>query len=255
MSLARTAFFSPKMRAIAAGVISSKVKDFADKMQKVQSSAPQIMAAAMQEITPAVRGELARNYASAGLKEKTGALFSAAVTNAQVWLKNGGIKVTMAAGSDDRLYKIGASLNYGAVHAPRMEGDYKDLPTGEMRTTVAGYRTAIGGRAKRTLKEYFFKGRSFSKREKFAAALAAGAKTTRGGWYKAKRISVPNESQVPQRSIRERMIVQAVKGAGGIKLIRPHRFFYFSPSFSARAQGLLLDAVKRQIRARGLGVQ
>lgn len=243
------------MRDIARGILSHHVKSFAEKMNQLQSDAPQIMGAAVEAITPAVRNELARNYAAAGLKEKTGALYSAAVTNARVTLRRGGLSVNMAAGRADKLYMIGASLNYGAVHAPRMAGTYKDLPTGETRMTASGYRTAIGEKAKRTLKNYFFKGQAFSKSQKFAAGLASSVKTARGRFAKAKRIEVPDETQVPKRSVRERMITEAVKNAGGLVLIKPHRFFYMSPSFKARAEELLLAAVKRQIAARGLAVK
>jgi len=153
-------------------MLFNKDKDKLFRLSSVINSIDQrredILFEAINEIRPSVIGLLLRKLNGSGLQTKTGQL-KTAVSNAEIKFLNGGLYISMK--GDDNFMAKTAALNYGAVFAPRLAQNIKDLPTGEIRGRSV--RSILGEKAKRTVKYAVFGDRRgkktvLSKRQKLA---------------------------------------------------------------------------------------
>ncbi len=95
-----------------------------------------------QRLIPFVRQLLAANYTASGLGRRSGRLYAAAVTGAVIDVAPGVLKIRFAPGQSGKVYKYGASQNYGYVRGA----------------------TALGAKAKKTFKKAVLRGQKVSKR-------------------------------------------------------------------------------------------
>lgn len=94
-------------------------------------------------LTPYVRQHLLQNFAAAGIQNHTGKL-RAAVASTVVGVTKNGLVVRFPPGLDEKLYRVGSSINYGAVRRPK--------------------GVKIGERAARSIKKAVLRGKKVSEK-------------------------------------------------------------------------------------------
>jgi len=102
------------------------------------------------------------NYATSGLRQRTGKLYAAAVSGCVVDVDTGHpgmIKIRFAPGFANQVYVYGASQNYGAVHQP---GHHNHPAPQAGRAYKFG--SGLGAKAKQTIKKAAYSKKAVSKR-------------------------------------------------------------------------------------------
>lgn len=138
--------------------------DVTRSLESIDRQRAGIFKRALSEIRPFLVTLFVNRYNRSGIVTKTGELLGA-VRSLNVAYRNGGLYITLG-GAGDKINAKSAALNYGAVYAPKMNMQLKDLPTGESRGLSV--RSILGEKAKRTVKKAVFGGKILSRREKVA---------------------------------------------------------------------------------------
>lgn len=174
-----------------------------ERIAEVTDNWEKICTVAALRVTPLVREELAVSYARTKLQKKTGKLFDAWVTNAQIMGNEKGILIYADEDIDGAVAKQLAAWQYGAVHGPREVHERRDTANQHLYNRGSNKKTSVlGAKSKISIKTAFMSGRKMSARQH--ARLIAPVVINRGRkdeFTQRRGVSLNEVKVIPARPI------------------------------------------------------
>lgn len=96
------------------------------KYQTLDDDKQEVLLSAARELIPSIREALDASWTASGIPSRTGALYSAAVTNARIIVTLSGLKISYG-DAKEHVYVYGASQDHGWVSGSGAKGFKKKL--------------------------------------------------------------------------------------------------------------------------------